>query len=149
LCGESGAPRPERGLPKGPPLGFPVLTISVGLAADRESRLGVVTDRYGPVEFTSTGAVVSATCVARLTGRNHAADTSQSALIALILALNLQVAPLVSPPHQLALLPHGRCHADIPDHVTSRTVVWLFLEQLRLEFVPVLHRLQGRLAAQS
>ena len=33
--------------------------------------------------------------------------------------------------------------------VTSRTVVWLFLEQLRLQFVPVLHRLQGRLAAQS
>ena len=33
--------------------------------------------------------------------------------------------------------------------VTSLTVVWLFLEQLRLEFVPVLHRLQGRLAAQS
>ena len=33
--------------------------------------------------------------------------------------------------------------------VTSRTVVWLFLGQLRLEFVPVLHRLQGRLAAQG
>ena len=31
--------------------------------------------------------------------------------------------------------------------VTSRTVVWLFVEQLRFEFVPVLHRLQGRLAA--
>jgi hypothetical protein len=28
-------------------------------------------------------------------------------------------------------------------HVTSREVVWLFLEQLRLEFVPILHRLQG------
>jgi hypothetical protein len=27
--------------------------------------------------------------------------------------------------------------------VTSREVVWLFLEQLRLEFVPILHRLQG------
>ena len=33
--------------------------------------------------------------------------------------------------------------------VTSRKVVWLFLEQLRFEFVPLLHRLQGRLAAQS
>jgi len=33
--------------------------------------------------------------------------------------------------------------------VTSRQVVWLFLEKLRLEFVPVLHRLQGRLAAQG
>jgi len=33
--------------------------------------------------------------------------------------------------------------------VASRTVVWLFLEQLRLEFVPVFHGLQGRLAAQS
>ena len=33
--------------------------------------------------------------------------------------------------------------------VTSRQVVWLFLEQLWLEFVPVLHRLQGRLAAQG
>ena len=32
--------------------------------------------------------------------------------------------------------------------VTSRKVVWLFLEQVRLEFVPVFHRLQGRLAAQ-
>ena len=33
--------------------------------------------------------------------------------------------------------------------VTSRQVVWLFLEQLRLEFVPVFHRLQWRLAAQG
>ena len=32
--------------------------------------------------------------------------------------------------------------------VTSREVVWLLLEQLRLEFVPVLHRLQRGLAAQ-
>jgi hypothetical protein len=31
--------------------------------------------------------------------------------------------------------------------VTSRQVVRLFLEQLWLEFAPVLHRLQGRLAA--
>ena len=34
-------------------------------------------------------------------------------------------------------------------HVTSRKVVGLFLEQLRSEFVPVLHRLQGRLAAEG
>ena len=33
--------------------------------------------------------------------------------------------------------------------VTSRTVVWLFLEQFRLEFVPALHCLQGGLAAQG
>ena len=33
--------------------------------------------------------------------------------------------------------------------VTSRQVVWLFFEQLRFEFVPILHRLQGRLAAQG
>ena len=33
--------------------------------------------------------------------------------------------------------------------VTSRKVVWLFLEQLRLDFVPALHRLQGRPAAQG
>lgn len=33
--------------------------------------------------------------------------------------------------------------------VTSRKVVWLFLEQLWLKFVPFLHRLQGRLAAQG
>ncbi len=33
--------------------------------------------------------------------------------------------------------------------VTSRKVVWLLLEQLRLDFVPVLHRLQGRPAAQG
>jgi len=33
--------------------------------------------------------------------------------------------------------------------VTSRKVVRLFPEQFRLEFVPVLHRLQGRLAAQG
>ena len=32
--------------------------------------------------------------------------------------------------------------------VTSRTVVWLFVEQFWFEFVPVIHRLQGRLAAQ-
>ena len=34
-------------------------------------------------------------------------------------------------------------------HVTSRKVIWLFFEQLWFEFVPVLHRLQGRLAAQG
>jgi len=33
--------------------------------------------------------------------------------------------------------------------VASRKVVWLLLEQLWLEFVPVLHRLQGRLAGQG
>jgi hypothetical protein len=33
--------------------------------------------------------------------------------------------------------------------VTSRQVVWLFLEQLWFEFVPVLHGLQGRLAAEG
>ena len=33
--------------------------------------------------------------------------------------------------------------------VTSRKVVWLFPEQLRFELVPILHRLQGRLAAQG
>ena len=32
--------------------------------------------------------------------------------------------------------------------VASRKVIWLFLEQLRLEFVPILHRLQGRSAGQ-
>ena len=39
--------------------------------------------------------------------------------------------------------------ADLMLAVTSRKVVRLFLEQLRLEFVPVLHGLQGRLAAQG
>lgn len=38
-------------------------------------------------------------------------------------------------------------HYGLP--VTSRKVVWLLLEQLRLDFVPVLHRLQGRPAAQG
>ena len=33
--------------------------------------------------------------------------------------------------------------------VTSRKVIWLFLERFRLRFVPVLHRLQGRLAARG
>jgi len=33
--------------------------------------------------------------------------------------------------------------------VTSRTVVWLFLEQTGFKFVPVLHGLQGRLATQG
>ena len=33
--------------------------------------------------------------------------------------------------------------------VTSRTVIWLFVEQFWFEFVPVLHCLQGRLAAQG
>ena len=31
--------------------------------------------------------------------------------------------------------------------VTSRTVVWVFVEQFWFEFVPVFHCLQGRLAA--
>jgi len=34
-------------------------------------------------------------------------------------------------------------------NVASRTVVWLFLEKFRFQFVPVFHGLQGRLAAQG
>ena len=33
--------------------------------------------------------------------------------------------------------------------VTSRTVVWVFVEQFWFEFVAVFHCLQGRLAAQG
>ena len=33
--------------------------------------------------------------------------------------------------------------------VTSRKVIWLFLEQLWIKFVPVFHGLQGRLASQG
>ena len=33
--------------------------------------------------------------------------------------------------------------------VASQTVVWLFLEQRRFQFVPVFHGLQGRLAAEG
>ena len=43
---------------------------------------------------------------------------------------------------------HG-CARDLLLCVTSRQVVWLFFEQLRFKFVPILHRLQGRLAAQG
>ena len=40
-------------------------------------------------------------------------------------------------------------HDDIENlGVTSRDVVWLFFEQLRSEFVPVFHRLQGRSGCQ-
>ena len=38
---------------------------------------------------------------------------------------------------------------DVYLAVTSRKVIWLFSEQLRLHFVPVLHRLQGCLAAEG
>ena len=34
-------------------------------------------------------------------------------------------------------------------HVTSRTVGWFFLEQLRFAFMPVFHGVQGRLATQG
>ena len=37
----------------------------------------------------------------------------------------------------------------LAESVTSRTVVWLFVEQFWFEFVPVFHCLQGRLAAQG
>ena len=33
--------------------------------------------------------------------------------------------------------------------VTSRTVAWFFLEQLRFAFMPVFHGVQGRLATQG
>jgi Flp pilus assembly protein TadG len=45
---------------------------------------------------------------------------------------------------------HDQIRQNICDNallVTSRTVVWLFLKQFRFECVPVLHSLQGRLAA--
>ncbi|MDO6588554.1 hypothetical protein Q4543_24195, partial [Salipiger sp. 1_MG-2023] len=35
---------------------------------------------------------------------------------------------------------YGGSSRSRPLHVTSRQVIWLFLEQLWLEFVPVLHR---------
>ena len=55
---------------------------------------------------------------------------------------------------EIARLPHEKWdqHSERLTEcltVTSRKVVRLFSEQLRLEFVPVLHRLQGRLAAQG
>lgn len=43
----------------------------------------------------------------------------------------------------------GRVEPDMMLRVTSREVVRLFREQLRLDFVPALHGLQGRLAAQG
>lgn len=49
----------------------------------------------------------------------------------------------------VAGLPNTVSHEFTSLTVTSRTVVWLFLEQFRFEFVPVLYRLQGRLAAQG
>ena len=42
-----------------------------------------------------------------------------------------------------------RSHISAALAVTSRTVVRLFLEQFRFEFVPVLHGLQGGLASQG
>ena len=39
------------------------------------------------------------------------------------------------------------CDSSVP--VTSRKVVWVFVEQFWFEFVPVFHCLQGRLAAQG
>ena len=39
--------------------------------------------------------------------------------------------------------------AAIPLSVTSRTVAWFFLEQLRFAFMPVFHGVQGRLATQG
>jgi hypothetical protein len=45
--------------------------------------------------------------------------------------------------------PVGLALATPPIAVTSRKVVWLLSEQLRFEFVPVLHGLQGRLAAEG
>jgi len=44
---------------------------------------------------------------------------------------------------------HGYFGVEKRLGVTSRKVVWLFPKQLRLEFVPVFHGLQGRLAAQG
>ncbi len=41
------------------------------------------------------------------------------------------------------------CWSELHLSVTSRKLIWLFLEQLRFQFVPVLHRLQGCLAAQG
>jgi hypothetical protein len=49
------------------------------------------------------------------------------------------------------LIPDAHMHynRDTPRGVTSRRVVGLLSEQLWLQFVPVFHRLQGRVAAQG
>ena len=56
--------------------------------------------------------------------------------------------------HQADRCPVPRTRGDESDDgvdlgVTSRQVVWLLLEQLRFEFVPVFHGLQGRFSAQG
>jgi hypothetical protein len=63
------------------------------------------------------------------------------------------IAPLM-PPTKTSGRPRTPHLRDLFDailyiSVTSRTVVWQFLEHLRFEFVPVLHRLQGGSAAQG
>ena len=53
-----------------------------------------------------------------------------------------------APPMSLSLKGDAVTITYTHHDVTSRKVVRLFLEQFRLEFVPVFHRLQWRLAAQ-
>ena len=48
----------------------------------------------------------------------------------------------------LAALLNGYTRFILKLGVTSRQVVWLFDEQVWFNFVPVLHRLQGRLTVQ-
>ena len=50
--------------------------------------------------------------------------------------------------HQLRRTAHAT-FTQVGICVTSRTVVWVFVEQFWFEFVPVFHCLQGRLAAQG
>ncbi len=47
----------------------------------------------------------------------------------------------------MVILAHIREQHRLSLYVTSREVVRLFLEQLRFDFVPVFHYLQGRFAA--
>ncbi len=47
-------------------------------------------------------------------------------------------------PGMLLLIDRANSVGGVTLGVTSRKVVWLFLEQFGPEFVPVFHRLQGR-----
>ena len=97
----------------------------------------------------ATAAMLASTCpfdilvnAAGLARHSRSLDTTPADYDA-AMDLNLRAAFFLTREVARGLITSGR-----PGSVTSRQVVWLFPEQLWLECVPVLHRLQGRLAAQ-
>ena len=87
-------------------------SIAIALSADPHTSLDACVVWFAPVDFPSMDSDIEATGVARVTGRNDAADSPESVLIGALVSENHALARQAGPIARLADLP---ARARLPD----------------------------------